>query len=145
MMKIEGLGHVVIKVSNLAKAEAFHGGILEMPLVARTDEGNMSFFSLDNYHDFALMAIGDDAEHPSARSTGLAQVAFKIGNDLDTLREARSHLDEAGIKSVSIDHEVTQSLYFQDPDKNQVELYVDVSDAWKEDPQEVAQGRALEL
>ena len=144
-MKIEGLGHVVIKVSNLEKAEAFYEGILGMPVVARSPKAKMSFFSLGNHHDFALMALGDKAESPSAQATGLAHVAFKIGNDLDTLREALAHLTDAGIKAAPVDHEVTQSLYFADPDGNQVELYVDVSDAWREEPQRVAQAKALEL
>ena len=144
-MKIEGLGHVVIKVCNLEKAEAFYQGILGMPVIARSSEASMSFFSLGNHHDFALMALGDSAEKPSPKSTGLAHVAFKIGNDLDTLREAQAHLTNAGIQAAPVDHEVTQSLYFADPDGNQVELYVDVSDAWREEPQRVAQAKALEL
>jgi catechol-2,3-dioxygenase len=44
-----------------------------------------------------------------------------------------------------IDHEVTQSLYFSDPDGNTVEVYVDASDVWKQEPQRVAQGEPLEL
>ena len=37
-----------------------------------------------------------------------------------------------------IDHVVTQSLYISDPDGNGIELYVDVSDVWKEKPETVA-------
>ena len=55
------------------------------------------------------------------------------------------HLDEAGIPCASVDHEVTQSLYFADPDGNQVELYVDVSSVWQKKPQRVAQASKLEI
>jgi catechol-2,3-dioxygenase len=54
-------------------------------------------------------------------------------------------LQNAGIKLDPIDHEVTKSLYFDDPDANNLEVYVDVSDAWKADPQRIAQVAPLEL
>ena len=40
---------------------------------------------------------------------------------------------------------MTKSLYFQDPDGNGIELYVDASDVWRQVPQRVAQAVALEL
>jgi catechol 2,3-dioxygenase len=50
------------------------------------------------------------------------------------LRLAKQYLDASGVPSEPIDHEVTQSLYINDPDGNGIELYVDVSDAWRTDP-----------
>ena len=144
-MQIKSLGHVVLKVSDQEKSEAFYNGVLGLPIVARYDERNMTFFSLGDHHDFAIMALGDEAEHPASRSTGLAHVAFKIGESLDELREARGKLDGAGIKTSAVDHEVTKSLYFNDPDGNGIEVYVDVSDAWRDEPQVIAQGAAMEL
>jgi catechol-2,3-dioxygenase len=40
---------------------------------------------------------------------------------------------------------VTKSLYFDDPDGNNLEVYVDASDIWKREPQRVAQIAPLEL
>ena len=91
------------------------------------------------------MGLGNDAESPGAKSVGLAHVAFKIGNSLEQLKDAKRHLDDAGIPCAPVDHEVTQSLYFADPDGNQVELYVDVSDVWKQDPQRVSHVSKLEI
>lgn len=144
-MKIESLGHVVLKVRNQEKAEAFYNGVLGLPICARYPQMKMTFFSLGNHHDFAVLAVGDDAEAPGQKSTGLLHVAFKVGDSLDQLREAKASLDAAGVKAQAADHEVTQSLYFDDPDGNTVELYVDVSDAWKTEPQRVAQVKPLEL
>jgi catechol 2,3-dioxygenase len=50
-----------------------------------------------------------------------------------------------GVATTPIDHEVTKSLYFADPDGNGVEVYVDVSDAWRADPSRVAKVKPLEL
>ena len=144
-MQIESLGHVVIKVRDVERSEAFYNGVLGLPVVARSTRGPMTFFSLGDHHDFAILAVGDDAESPGGKAVGLAHVAFKIGTTLDELKDAKQHLDERGIESAPVDHEVTQSLYFADPDGNQVELYVDTSDVWKSEPQRVAQASRLEL
>jgi len=144
-MKIQALGHVVLKVRDRERAEDFYTRVLGLPLVARYEPMNMAFFSLGNHHDFAVMAVGDGAGAPGEDAVGLQHVAFKIGDDLETLRRAKAHLEAAGLTVVPVDHEVTQSLYFRDPDGNGLEVYVDVSDAWKSEPQRVAQGRPLEL
>jgi catechol-2,3-dioxygenase len=144
-MKIQSLGHVVLNVRNIEKAEAFYQGILGLPIAARMAEPEMTFFSLGNHHDFAIAAVGDDADSAPQNTPGLAHVAFKIGDASDELRAAKTILDEAGIKTTPVDHEVTQSLYMNDPDGNTVEVYVDVSDAWKAEPARVAQARPLSL
>ena len=144
-MKIESLGHVVIKVRNQERAEAFYNGVLGLPICARFEPMNMTFFSLGNHHDFAVLATGDGAERAPREAPGLLHVAFKVGDDLERLREAKRHLEAAGVQVRAVDHEVTQSLYFDDPDGNNIELYVDTSDVWKRDPQRVAAAKPLEL
>jgi catechol 2,3-dioxygenase len=144
-MKIQSLGHVVLKVRDQKKAEAFYNGILGLPIVAHLDSLNMTFFSLGDHHDFAVMAIGDDAEAAPEKSPGLLHVAFKVGESLDDLRETKRVLEAAGITPDVRDHIVSQSLYFNDPDGNGLELYVDGSDAWKQDPQLVAHMEPLEI
>jgi catechol 2,3-dioxygenase len=146
-MRIQSLGHVVLRVSNLERAERFYAGLLGLPVCARLDQGGakMVFFSLGNHHDLALSEVGESAGRAGESSVGLHHVAFKIGTTLDELREARGRLVEAGISPTPIDHDVTKSLYFADPDGNGIELYVDVSDAWREDPTRVARIKPLAL
>jgi catechol 2,3-dioxygenase len=147
-MKIKALGHVVLRVSDRARAEAFYGGLLGLPVCAHLDQAGapkMTFFSLGNHHDFAVMEVGGEAGGGSGRAVGLDHVAFKIGDSLDELREAKAKLEAAGIRPSPVDHEVTKSLYFSDPDGNGVELYVDASDVWRTEPQRVAQLTPLEL
>jgi catechol 2,3-dioxygenase len=146
-MQIKALGHVVLRVTNCERAERFYGGVLGLPLCARFDQDGfkMSFFSLGNHHDFAVMEVTGEGSSRSESAVGLHHVAFKIGTTMDELREAKEKLDAAGIATMPVDHEVTKSLYFQDPDGNGVEVYVDASDAWRRDPQRVAQMKPLEL
>ncbi len=146
-MKIKSLGHVVLRVTNCERAERFYGGVLGLPVCARLNQDGfrMAFFSLGDHHDFAVMEVSGEGSTRSETAVGLHHVAFNIGTTLDELREAKTKLDAAGIAAHPIDHEVTNSLYFQDPDGNGVEVYVDVSDAWRQEPQRVAQMRPLEL
>ena len=144
-MKIKALGHVVLRVTDRDRAERFYGGVLGLPLCARFDEGGMkmAFFSLGNHHDFAVMEV--TGERSSRHNAGLDHVAFNIGTTLDELREAKAKLEAAGISPRPVDHEVTKSLYFEDPDGNGIEVYVDASDVWRREPQRVAQLLPLEL
>ncbi len=144
-MKVHSLGHVVIKVRNQQRAEAFYNGILGIPIAARLDAQAMTFFTLGNHHDFAVLAVGDDAQEAPGNSPGLLHVAFKIGNTIDELRKAKAVLESAGVKVEAYDHGVTQSIYLKDPDGNEVELYVDTSDEWKTRPELVAQIAPLQL
>ncbi len=144
-MNVRSLGHVVIKVRDQQRAEAFYNGLLGIPIAARYAPMSMTFFTLGDHHDFAVLAVGNDAAEPPAKSPGLLHVAFKIGDTIDELREAKLKLEAAGVQVEAYDHGVTKSIYFNDPDGNTIELYVDSSDAWKHDPQLVAQIAPLEL
>lgn len=144
-MKINSLGHVVLKVADLERAEDFYTGLLGFEVCARYDENGMKmiFFSLGNHHDLALFEVpGGEAADDAA---GLHHVAFCIGDSVDQLIAARSELDAAGVASDPVDHEVTKSLYLRDPDGNMLELYVDVSDVWRTNPDSIATVRPLAL
>jgi len=146
-MKIQALGHVVLRVTDCQRAERFYGGVLGLPICARLDEGGlrMTFFTLGNHHDFAVMEVPGDGSSRSESAAGLHHVAFKVGSTIDELRAAKANLDAAGIATTPVDHDVTKSLYFADPDGNGVEVYIDASDAWQREPQRVAQAKPLEI
>ena len=99
---------------------------------------------LDHQDAFQLLV----ATVLSAQSTDVAvnrvtPVLFRRWPNPQKLAKAK--LEAAGITPTPIDHEVTKSLYFADPDGNGVELYVDASDAWRREPQRVAQLMPLEM
>jgi len=91
----------------------------------------MSFFTLGNHHDFALVEVGDAAPSPHPAATGLSHVAFKVGDSLDEFRRVEAALDAAGVAALyEADRAFTKSLHVEDPDGHEVELYIDTSDAW---------------
>jgi len=131
-MLVQSLGHVVLKVRDLQRSETFYAGVLGMPIISRISEPvAMSFFTLGNHHDFALVEVGDAAPPPHPGGTGLAHVAFKVGDSLDEFRRVEAVLDAAGINALyKADRAFTKSLHVADPDGHEVELYIDTSDAW---------------
>jgi catechol 2,3-dioxygenase len=147
---IQGVGHVVLKVTDLERALGFYRDALGLTEVAREDfgDGTMVFLSTGRrHHDVGLVEVGADARRPAGTDVGLYHVAFKIGDDLDVLRAAKAHLEECGVAIQWIgDHGVSQSIYVADPDGNNVELYVDADPAiWRDNPAAVATAVDLHL
>ncbi len=146
-MKIQSLGHVVLKVRDLDVSTKFYRDILGMKEVARYN-GAMAFFSLgSNHHDLGLMQLGAHAQDIDPGAIGLYHVAFKVGDSLDELRDCKTHLEANGVSIFGMgDHGVSQSLYIQDPDGIEIELYVDADPSiWKDDPGAVLTTKRLKL
>ncbi len=149
-IEVRHVGHVVLKVTDLGTAVEFYCGTLGLAEVARHDfgDGPMAFLSTGhNHHDIGLVEVGPGARRPHGGDIGLYHVALKIGDDLEALRDARSHLEARGITIQWIGHHtVSQSIYVADPDGNNVELYVDADPAiWRADPAAVAAAVDLAL
>lgn len=130
-MHIHSLGHVVLKVRDLRPSEAFYADVLGMPIISRSsDPVRMTFFTLGNHHDFAILETRVDAPLPDPSSPGLAHVALKIGNSVDEPHSVRSELETAGIPiEYEAERAFTKSLHMLDPDQNEIELYIDTSNA----------------
>jgi Predicted ring-cleavage extradiol dioxygenase len=132
-MLVQALGHVVLKVRDLQRSETFYSGVLGLPIISRISNPlHMTFFTLGNHHDFALMKVDEHAPSPDKDATGLAHVAFKIGDSIDEFRSVKTELDAAGIAILyEADRAYTKSVHVHDPDGNEIELYIDTSDTWK--------------
>ena len=147
-MKIKKLGHVVLRVRDLERSTHFYRDVLGLTEVARFSNA-MVFFTIDDqgHHDLAIMEVGADAPGPSPDAVSLYHIAFKIGDDIEDLREAKRTLESQRVEiGGSADHTVSKSIYLKDPDGNELELYIDEDPAiWKADRQTVASIKPLEL
>jgi catechol 2,3-dioxygenase len=132
-VRVEALGHVVIKVRDLHRSEKFYVDVLGMEVVSRISEPTMAFFTFGtsrNHHDFALMELGCRAPAPDQTATGLAHVAFKVGASPAELALTRTMLDDSRIPVLyEAERGFAKSLHVLDPDGNEIELYVDTAHA----------------
>ncbi|MEJ2105856.1 MAG: VOC family protein [Acidiferrobacteraceae bacterium] len=132
------LGHVVFYVRELQRSLAFYRDILGLQVVGEVFNGQAAALTGGStHHELLLIQVGAAPGPLQGRRIGLYHVGWKIGEDLDTLRQMRDRLDAAGVELDGMsDHTVSQSLYLRDPDGNEVELFVDNPDVdWKNDPQ----------
>ena len=71
-MALRKLGHVVLKVRDLDRSEAFYTGVVGLTVTGRMP-GRMVFFAVpgnEDSHDLAVWKVGPDAAGPQARQVG---------------------------------------------------------------------------
>ncbi len=139
-MQIKELGHIVLNVRNLDDSARFYRDQLGMCQVA--EMGRALFFAGAEgrtHHELLLMEVGPDAERGKL---GLNHFALRVGATDSELKDALDELAGRDLKpNRVVDHGgVTHSAYFNDPDGNTVELYIDVDPAWRPGVPEAARG-----
>ena len=143
-MQIKELGHAVLYVRDLERSRHFYGDVLGFEQIGGGPPGMpaAAFNSTSGrtHHELLLIEVGPDAAPiPTGRHVGLYHLGLKVGETDDELRAALAELQAAGVTVVGAsDHTVTHSLYIQDPDGNELELYIDVQpELWRDDPSAV--------
>ena len=124
------LAHVVLRSSQLGALVDWYTTVL-CATVAFSD-GNLAFLSYDEeHHRIAVLNIPGLKRQPDG-FTGVHHMAFTYGS-LSDLVATYERLDGHGIRPVTcINHGPTTSMYYADPDGNQVELQVDNYDTVEE-------------
>ena len=118
------LGHLVLRVRNVDRAEEFYGGILGLEVKGRIED-KMVFFrsNPDVDHDLAVMAIGEGAPGPNSEGVGLYHFAYELGS-FKELQDAHRTVVENNVRIAGYgDHGDTKGLYISDPDGNEIALY----------------------
>jgi catechol 2,3-dioxygenase len=136
-MNVKELGHLVLYVRDIQRSRTFYRDLLGWQEVGEAFGGRaVAFSSGRTHHELLLIEVGEDAAPiPEPPRVGLYHFGVKVGDSDKDLSEALEQLLQAGIRVTGMsDHGVTHSVYIEDPDGNEIELYVDISDAWKTDP-----------
>src|SRR6266511_1943791 len=126
MIQAQKLGHVVLNVRDAAKSRDFYTRTLGLKVAQENLEKGMVVDSIGReHHGLALFQLAS-GEPPAATQPGLHHMAWRLPS-FEELKAAYQELKEIGVPVEStVEHNVTRSVYFPDPDGNRVELYCDM-------------------
>jgi catechol 2,3-dioxygenase len=120
------IGHVHLKVADLARSIAFYRGVLGFEVTQRYGS-EAAFLAAGEYHHHIGLNTWESSggSPPPPGATGLYHVAILYPTRA-LLADALRRVLEAGIPlDGASDHGVSEALYLRDPDNNGVELYWD--------------------
>jgi catechol-2,3-dioxygenase len=125
MFTVKRLNHIVLYVRDAQRALQFYRDVLGFEIVESM--GDQAIFlranGSDNHHDLGLFGVGPQAQAlPSGARIGLYHAAWEVAA-IEDLAEARETLLEAGALRGESDHGNSLSLYAEDPDGNELEVF----------------------
>jgi len=121
------LGHVVYYVRDLEVSLRFYQLVLNLQLSGKSLNDRAAVLTGGRtHHELLLIEVGEATGPLSGKRIGLYHVGWKIGHNIQDLIDAKNRIFTSGyeIKGLS-DHTISQSIYLNDPDGNEVEIYID--------------------
>ena len=132
------LNHIHIKVSNLKKAKEFYINILEFKI--REQMGPFLFLHLGDEHHALALQEREDASPVDENSIGLYHFALEVQNEKE-FQEIIEKLKKNNIDYDIVNHGISQTVYFSDPDNNGIEVMVDT----RKQKDQIWKGKNLQL
>lgn len=137
------LGHVHLKVRDLEISVSFYRSLFGLEVTEEVGDHFAFMTGNEMHHQLALQARGPSAPAPDPGSVGLFHVAFEVP-DKKTFAEKYRQLLDMQIRPYTIDHIISWAMYFNDPDGNGLEIYVDTRDEPEGSPSWKGANRPLE-
>jgi catechol-2,3-dioxygenase len=147
MVRLKRLNHIFLLVRDLKRSVEFYRDVLGMVPVATMGDEKVFLRARAsaNHHDLALGSVGMEAPLPPHGSTGLFHMAWEV-ETIDDIADAYEALKTAGVFLRATDHNISKSVYGQDPDGNGFELtWMLPRSAWAPGAESEAVSRALDL
>ena len=122
MLKAERTGHVVLNVRDVEVSTNFYVDVLGFVKTLEIP-GRGTFLSCGTmHHDLAVFKAEEDAGPVTHSDLGMQHVAFQV-ESYEMLTKFYHRLKELGLVERTVDHTITKSVYFSDPDGIRLELY----------------------
>ena len=112
-----------LKVSDLDRSEEFYRDALGLEVTERVG-GSFVFMSFGASHHHLALQGHPDLPPADPEGLGLYHFAIEVEDEAE-LGEAVDRIRDAGIEFAAVDHGISKSLYFSDPDGHGVEIYCD--------------------
>ena len=124
MPKVNKVAHVVLAVEDVMASVKFYTEALGMEAVDLRENHKACFLSFGTqHHDIALSEALKGAERGGI---GLNHFAMQIEGGIPELKELHQRLEDMGVTIThTTDHTITKSVYFLDPDGNQLEIFAE--------------------
>lgn len=116
------IGNVIIKVMDLERSLAFYQDIIGFRVLERSE--NCAKLTVDGKTSFLELIQPDDVVPKRRGTTGLYHFALLLPSEKD-LANIVVHLSQHRVYFGASDHLVSQALYLQDIDGNEIEIYCD--------------------
>ena len=128
MARINRLQHIVLNCMDVDASIEFYTKVLGMEIVSHNPERNMAFLSFGKeHHDIALFPFREPAERLEKNHLGLNHIALEIEGGEQELRDYYQQLKANNVEiDGTMDHVMSQSIYFFDPDGNRIEVFADM-------------------
>ena len=118
------LAHVALWTRDVRQLADWYGMVLGASVTNTSD--STTLLSYDDEHHRLAIVDGRAFPDGTRAKRGLGHVGWAYNSE-DDLRRVYEALARAGITpDRCIDHEVTRSMYYRDPDGNEIELLADV-------------------
>jgi catechol-2,3-dioxygenase len=116
--------HIVLRTSRFEEMMTWYKTVLEVEVVL--ENPMVSFLTYDDEHHRLAIANMPDLKDRAPQTAGVEHVAYTY-ETLDDLFATYERIKAAGIEPYwCINHGITLSMYYRDPDNNQIELQVDI-------------------
>lgn len=127
------IGHLVLNVSNCARSTAFYRDVVGFQVSRYVPGGKRTFLTCGVvHHNLALFETPAGAPGLQKGQVGINHFAFKVDN-YQALQAAYQRLKAAdAVIDHVVDHGMTRSVYFLDPDGIMMELFCDTFDTQAE-------------
>jgi catechol 2,3-dioxygenase-like lactoylglutathione lyase family enzyme len=121
-MHLEGIDHIALSVRDVERSAKWYGNVLGFePRYEGVWNGVPTFIGKGTTA-IALFPprVRDGAASPDGRPIRMLHFAMRA--DRKNFEAAQSELKERGIEFEFQDHEISQSIYFSDPDGHELEI-----------------------
>ena len=128
------LSHLVVNTSNYEVMKQWYIDVLEATIGVETSDHSACFLRIDeSHHRFGMFNVAKTDESASMAMPGsdagsvarLNHFAFEYPT-LEELLETHVRLAaSSATPTICLNHGPTMSMYYEDPDKNTIELYFD--------------------
>ncbi|HEV3148821.1 MAG TPA: VOC family protein [Chthoniobacterales bacterium] len=121
-MQLEGIDHIALAVRDVERSAEWYAEVLGFERRYAGMWNGIPTFIGKGATAIALFPIRDRHSRPAVRAAAIGMLHLAFRADRKNFLAAQSELKERGIESEFQDHEISQSIYFHDPDGHELEI-----------------------